>query len=489
MKLRLVSALLVIVSLSIAGYSWMQYLTWNAATELRQVRWIIPSSAGTWAQEREYRTPRSCSSNLIWHGARALMGCIASKEDALWEMDYARGRAELRYPSSGDSYNRIFLPISDDKFGFSDGKTLRIGGPAGWLQHSPAQQNMPEFDGLAWTHGELQGTRRMHEKVTANYLAVTALRLDGTVHERPPIQPRACWEDNGVGELRFQCFYSVTFHKNQWWLENHDSYTSPQRCWIGADNTKACFAIEDSEKNELIPFYNTSNLAIGRLPLFAGTFDYGWEKPLALDRGTWTPRAVVWEGASLRYQTTERLGVDTLRFVIDGKNIDLTYRAGGRNDYEVFTAGNTRAVASLNSNSVLSVHPDGRGGYFIADNNGRYATLDANLARTDQFDIWVYLRTSGDADPSNMSASWLNRWPARWLAWGMFGPLVMALVLLTLGGIRARARRANATMPEMTAAPRRITAALDLSTWWVPALLLIYVITAGFGMMRVVPLL
>jgi hypothetical protein len=238
------------------------------------------------------------------------------------------------------------------------------------------------------------------------------------------------------------------------------------------------------------------DLAVGRLPRgYIGQNNaIDWNKNTPISSGAWAPHAVVWQGATLQFQGSELIDADTRRFVVDGKNIDLTYKKGGRNGYEVFTPGNARAVASLTTTFAiesqpppLTVQPNGRGGYFIADDQGRYATLDANLARTDHFDIWDYLRASGDTDRSSMPVMWPNWWTARWLGWIMYGPLVLALVFITIGGARARARRTSAKVPEVTAAPRRILAAFDFATWWVPVLLLTYVATACYGLIRVVP--
>jgi hypothetical protein len=491
MKLRLASSLLLAIALGIAGYGWFRFLTWHTATELRHVRWDVPHE--DWdgngdGSKRGYDVAGgACVGVNILHGVHALLLCTDhhARSDVggsgLWLLDYAQGTATLRYPAS--IYDAVFLPRSDDEFGYSNGSFLAIGGRTGWL-HSKTPPTNHTISGLAWVNSELQA---MHESGEEFIGEISGLDRDGTVRAVPRVPPDACWAN--FDDRRYnRCNRLSTFHDGQWWAGRRE-HSPPGWCWVSGNNPPVCIANLDFDI--LAP-----DLAVGRLPRgYIGQNNaIDWNKNTPISSGAWAPHAVVWQGATLQFQGSELIDADTRRFVVDGKNIDLTYKKGGRNGYEVFTPGNARAVASLTTTFAiesqpppLTVQPNGRGGYFIADDQGRYATLDANLARTDHFDIWDYLRASGDTDRSSMPVMWPNWWTARWLGWIMYGPLVLALVFITIGGARARARRTSAKVPEVTAAPRRILAAFDFATWWVPVLLLTYVATACYGLIRVVP--
>ncbi|HPH64386.1 MAG TPA: hypothetical protein PLF40_01505 [Kofleriaceae bacterium] len=486
MRLRFISLLLLVIALATAGYAWFRYLTWQGATELRFVRWELPGSQSSKPTPIADALP-SCSRPPILHGTEALFySCHIDLERryGLWNVNYATGVATLRNPAG--PFIQLFAPSAGEQFGIIDDDVLKIGGPNGWIAEAKLSDEDARVIGLGWVNDELQAFRSGAHGNVANG-SIVALRADGAVRTLPAPRLRTCRSYDA------NCENKVILHDKRWWvlLDHHDDRpcwgTAPADPW--RDDELHCLETSTpiTHSMQWVP------LQAGHLRQLFGSYirDLGWDgltPPTRSDSGNnWRIDAVVWQGAELRPQITQFLGNNTMRFTIDGKNIDLTYRTNARGYLEVSSPGNPRPIAIVRDKEEpnLSLQPSGQGGFYISDGQGGYATLDAKLARVDHSSIWDHLRFDSMSERRAYVVE-PNWWLARWLGWAMYGPLVITLVLIVLSNVVAQRRRRRAMVPEATAAPKRWVAGLVLSIW-VPLLLFAYTASAAYGLLRVRP--
>jgi hypothetical protein len=198
-----------------------------------------------------------------------------------------------------------------------------------------------------------------------------------------------------------------------------------------------------------------------------------------------TPYRLAWDGPTLHRVDLNEVDDTTDCIAVGGKTVDLHWRKGGRDAYEVWIGDVRNAVAAIPARYRQRPHLSlvtAASGYYLTDGAGRYATLDRAFRRTDPWDIWEYLRSSDpDDERETMPVRWPDHWRVRGLAFALYGFPAVALLVIAIASRRAR-RRSPLPVAAVAPIPR-----LDMSSRWTIVLLAAYAIGATIALALVLP--
>jgi hypothetical protein len=391
----------------------------------------------------------------------------------LWAFDYAHGQATLAYPMRSEP--RLLLPKSDDIAALGPDRELGIAGPAGWLA-PPAKLDLeasgkPRFHvaGIVWRGDQAH---------------VLAIREPGKPDE---LEPSPVARELVVGNPKLTTALDVAraarataiaqYSDGQWWVVVHD-LEAPR--WVGLDHGDKPV----TGTTAWVSGWQTQHLAAGVLGEFV-MYAVDGDTIAELPRRDRTPHRIAWDGPTLRRVDPNQVDDTTDRITVASKTVDLHWRSGGRDAYEVWIGDPSNAVAAIPARSRHRPRlalVAAASGYYLTDGDGRYATLDSAFRRTDPWDIWEYLRSSDpDEDRETVPVRWPDRWRVRGLAFALYGFPAVALLVVAIALRRGRGR-SPLPVAAIAPAPR-----LDLSSRWTIVLLGLYAIGATIALALVLP--
>jgi hypothetical protein len=260
----------------------------------------------------------------------------------------------------------------------------------------------------------------------------------------------------------------------QWWILI-DQANQPK--WLGLE-----YGDQLADSVEAWPSgWQTQNLAAGVLGAYPRDRVEG-TSIVALPMWARSPHRIAWEGTALRSADATQVDDATDQLSVGGRRVRLYWRTGGRDAYAVAVGDPDNVVAQIPSERpLLSLIPTATG-YYLTDGMGRYATLDAAFHRTDDWDIWDYLRSSSPDDPRvTLPAIWPETQYVYGLGLALYGlPGVLALIVLV--AIRRTRPRAGLPMATISPAPRP-----EWGSVWTLALLGAYAASVGIALANVLP--
>jgi hypothetical protein len=380
----------------------------------------------------------------------------------LWALDYPHGKATNVYPLAHEP--ELLLPKSDDVAALGTRDELGVIGAAGWttpLAKLDFDRGKFQVSALAWLGDQVH---------------VLVVHADGRPDDPPP-HPTARELVVGAPELTADHdFPSVVYPSRiarytdgQWWVLVNDD-AKPR--WLGVDHGEQPLGAGHGWASG----WQTQNLAAGVFSEFPDATVDG-DKVVELPASKHTPHRFVWDGATLRRADSKAINDDTDQVTVGGNPVELHWRKGGRDLYEVAVGDAGNVVALLpafrggEGHVSLALSAAAGGGYYLTDGMGRYATLDAAFHRTDDWDIWDYVRSSApDEDRRTMPVIWPENWHVRGLAFALFGLPVIGVLVIGLAFVR-----------------RRPGGGLALASAWTLVLLAVYAIGAVAGLAAVLP--
>jgi hypothetical protein len=370
---------------------------------------------------------------------------------------------------------RLLLPKSDDIAALGPDRELGIAGPAGWLA-PPAKLDLEASDkhwflvaGIVWRRDQ------------AHVLAI------GEPAKPDDPDPSPVARELVVGNPKLTTALDVAraahataiarYDDGQWWVVVRDIEALR---WVGLDHGEKPVTGTDRWVSGWLTQHLTAGV-LGELPMFAVDGDTIAELPERERR----PHRIAWDGPTLRRVDLNQVDDTTDRIAISGKTVDLHWRKGGRDAYEVWIGDPNNAVAAIPARSKHRPRlalVAAASGYYLTDGTGRYATLDSAFRRTDPWDIWEYLRSSDpDEQRETVPVMWPDRWPVRGLAFALYGFPAVALLVVA---IAFRRRRCRSPLPVAAVAP---APRLDMSSRCTIVLLGVYAIGATIALAIVLP--